>query len=72
MKVGLPHRRPITDLVEGNNQWLIKRPLTITFNGEIWHSHLFKNELKEKGHIFLTNSDTEVILKAYMQWGDCF
>jgi asparagine synthase (glutamine-hydrolysing) len=48
------------------------RPLAITFNGEIYNYKELKKELEEKGHIFSTNSDTEVILKAYKEYGvDC-
>ena len=59
MKVGLAHRRlSIIDLVEGKQPMVDKTAkLTITFNGEIYNYISLKNELKEKGHIFLTNSD---------------
>jgi asparagine synthase (glutamine-hydrolysing) len=41
----------------------------ITFNGEIFNYLELKAELKEKGHQFLTQTDTEVILAAYKEWG---
>ncbi|MEI6346122.1 MAG: asparagine synthase (glutamine-hydrolyzing) [bacterium] len=49
-----------------------KAPLTITFNGEIYNYRELRTELTAKGHVFSTNSDTEVILKAYQEYGeDC-
>ena len=41
---------------------------TITFNGEIYNYKEIRNELKLKGYNFRTNSDTEVLLKAYIEW----
>jgi asparagine synthase (glutamine-hydrolysing) len=47
-------------------------PIWITFNGEIYNYLELREELIRKGHQFKTNSDTEVILKSYEQWGmDC-
>lgn len=47
-------------------------PYTIVFNGEIYDYKKLYDDLKAKGHIFSTNSDTEVILKAYAEYGhDC-
>lgn len=43
---------------------------TIVYNGELYNTDEVKNELFELGHKFYTNSDTEVILKAYVQWLD--
>ena len=44
----------------------------ITYNGEIYNYLELKEELIEKGHKFNSNTDTEVILNAYKQWGkDC-
>ncbi len=48
-----------------NNDWIV-------FNGEIYNFKEIKNELIAQGHTFISTSDTEVILKAYQQWGvDC-
>ena len=41
----------------------------ITFNGEIYNYLELKNELIDLGYVFTTNSDTEVLLKSYIQWG---
>jgi asparagine synthase (glutamine-hydrolysing) len=43
--------------------------LTITFNGEIYNFRELRAELEAVGHVFRTRSDTEVILKAYLQFG---
>lgn len=42
---------------------------TITFNGEIYNYKELRQELRDLGHIFRTQTDTEVILNAYRQWG---
>lgn len=43
---------------------------TIIFNGEIFNYLELKKELEALGEIFVTNSDTEVLLKAYQHWGE--
>lgn len=44
----------------------------ITYNGEIYNYSELRSELQERGHRFVTESDTEVILAAYAEWGaDC-
>jgi len=45
----------------------------ITFNGEIYNFKSIQDELKKLGHKFFSRTDTEVILKAYIEWGEsCF
>ncbi|MEJ7626510.1 MAG: asparagine synthase (glutamine-hydrolyzing) [Ferruginibacter sp.] len=69
--VGLGHRRlRIIDLSEGGSQPQSYDGLHITFNGEIYNYKEIKKELLEKGHIFHTHSDTEVILHSYKEWGN--
>lgn len=41
----------------------------ITYNGEIYNYQEIRNELEELGHHFSSNSDTEVVLGSYAQWG---
>ncbi len=44
----------------------------IVYNGEIYNFLELKTELHQAGHAFRTNTDTEVVLKSYMEWGvDC-
>ncbi len=46
--------------------------ILISFNGEIYNYLELRSELEEFGHIFTTETDTEVILAAYAEWGkDC-
>ena len=66
------HRRlSIIDLSESGHQPMcdMSSNYWITFNGEIFNYLELKAELKEKGHQFLTQTDTEVILAAYKEWG---
>jgi asparagine synthase (glutamine-hydrolysing) len=73
--VGMAHRRlsildptpsghqPMKDTTNGN---------VICFNGEIYNYIEVRDQLKLKGHVFSTGTDTEVLLKAYLEYGeDC-
>lgn len=42
----------------------------VVFNGEIYNFQKLRQELQGHGHVFRTNSDTEVIVHGYKQWGD--
>lgn len=63
-------RLAIIDL-EGGQQPLKDqtRDVTIVFNGEIYNYPLLRRNLQARGHVFATHSDTEVILKLYLQEG---
>jgi asparagine synthase (glutamine-hydrolysing) len=66
------HRRlSIIDLSEGGHQPMCDAASKtwITFNGEIYNYIELKEELKNAGHRFVSESDTEVILAAYKAWG---
>jgi len=70
--IGLGHRRlSIIDLVSGH-QPLSNRDKTIwiTYNGEIYNYVELREQLIGFGHQFVTESDTEVILHAYEQFGE--
>jgi asparagine synthase (glutamine-hydrolysing) len=72
--VGLGHRRlAIIDLGTGQQPMASHDGrLTIVFNGEIYNFQDLRARLSERGHRFLTQSDTEVIVEAYRAWGpDC-
>jgi asparagine synthase (glutamine-hydrolysing) len=42
----------------------------VVFNGEIYNFRELRRELESHGYVFRTNSDTEVIIHGYKQWGD--
>ncbi|UNO42286.1 asparagine synthase (glutamine-hydrolyzing) [Streptomyces sp. MST-110588] len=42
----------------------------LTYSGEIYNHHALRAELRHRGHHFTTRSDTEVVLRAYQEWGD--
>ena len=62
-------RLSILDLDERSNQPMIHEDYTLVFNGEIYNYKTLKKELVELGHVFLTQSDSEVLLIGYKQWG---
>lgn len=68
--VGLGHRRlAIIDLSSAGHQPMQDDALRLVFNGCIYNYESLKVELQALGHTFTSHSDTEVILKAYRQWG---
>jgi len=70
--LGLGFRRlSIIDL-EGGHQPMSDREesVWVVFNGEIYNFPEVRRELEGYGHVFRTNSDTEVIIHGYKQWGD--
>ena len=70
--VGLGHTRlSIIDLAGGRQPMATPDgSLLVTFNGEIFNYLELRERLVGLGHQFVTQSDTEVILHAYEQWGD--
>jgi asparagine synthase (glutamine-hydrolysing) len=69
-EAGLGHRRlKIIDL-EGGRQPMFNEDgsVVITFNGEIYNFQDLRQELRKCGHVFQTNSDTEVLIHGYEQW----
>lgn len=73
--LGLGFRRlAIIDLSSNSRQPMLmaERELVIVFNGEIYNYLELREELRQKGYTFRTQSDTEVLLTAYCEWGeDC-
>jgi asparagine synthase (glutamine-hydrolysing) len=69
----LGHRRlAILDLSERGKQPMsyLEGRYWITFNGEIYNFVEIKKELSTKGYRFQSESDTEVVLAAYVEWGE--
>lgn len=67
-------RLSIIDTTESSNQPMENSSgrYSIVFNGEIYNYRELKSELLEKGYVFKTNSDTEVLLQAYDCYGTSF
>jgi len=70
--IGLGMRRLSIIDVKGGRQPIHNEDRTIwtVFNGEIYNFPALRKRLQEKGHLFYTSSDTEVIVHAYEEWGD--
>ena len=69
--VGLGHRRlSIIDLSTGDQPMFSHdRKKILVFNGEIYNYIELREKLIKKGYKFRTDSDTEVVIKAYEEWG---
>src|ERR1035437_7235813 len=63
-------RLKIIDLSEGGRQpmWDERGRVGVVFNGEIYNYRELRRELQALGHSFRSQSDTEVLLRAYLQW----
>lgn len=70
--VVMAHRRlAIIDLSEDGHQPMsFEGRYWITYNGEIYNYREIRQDLENLGHPFTTETDTEVLLKAYLQWGE--
>ena len=72
--VALIHRRLAVIDIENGIQPMTKsfgrKKCTIVYNGELYNTSELKEELKNKGIVFRTESDTEVVLSAYLYWGE--
>src|SRR5690606_3260635 len=71
-RAGLAHTRlSIIDLASGQQPHSDggEQPWWIIFNGEIFNYRELRAELVSLGHVFATNSDTEVLVRVWRQWG---
>lgn len=69
--IGFGHRRlAILDLSDHGKQPMQFEHLWLCFNGEIYNFREIKKDLSALGHTFKGDSDSEMILHAYMEWGD--
>lgn len=72
-RIGLAHRRlSILDLTAAGHQPMVSRDgrFTVVFNGEIYNHHEIRAELRKAGCAIYTATDTEVLLNAYITWGE--
>ena len=72
LPITLGHRRlSIIDLSIAGHQPMqdILNNYIISFNGEIYNYLELKKELENKGYVFQSNTDTEVLLNGYLEWG---
>lgn len=71
-RIGLAHRRlSIIDLSKTGRQPMMTQNgvLSIVFNGEIYNYRELRTQLEAKGYRFYSNSDTEVLLHLYVEYG---
>ncbi|MFJ9418115.1 asparagine synthase (glutamine-hydrolyzing) [Streptomyces sp. NPDC101227] len=71
------HRRlAVIDLDGGKQPMAVERDgrtlLVTTYSGEVYNYRELRAELTQLGHTFRTSSDTEVVLHAYLEWGEAF
>ncbi|MBI4230410.1 MAG: asparagine synthase (glutamine-hydrolyzing) [Planctomycetes bacterium] len=72
-RVALSHRRlAIRDLGSPGAQPFLSEDgqVALVFNGAIVNDVELRSDLEKEGHVFRTRSDTEVLLRAYLAWGD--
>ncbi|OIJ92167.1 asparagine synthase (glutamine-hydrolyzing) [Streptomyces sp. MUSC 14] len=73
-RAAIGHRRLAVIDLEGGVQPMTDRPdepaNVLTYSGEIYNHHELRTELRARGHAFHTRSDTEVVLRAYAEWGE--
>ncbi|MFG2292843.1 asparagine synthase (glutamine-hydrolyzing) [Streptomyces sp. NPDC048603] len=72
--VGLGHRRlAIIDLPGGTQPMSVSTPagdITLVYSGEAYNFRELRDRLAARGHSFRTDSDTEVVLHSYLEWGE--
>ncbi|WP_131735533.1 asparagine synthase (glutamine-hydrolyzing) [Actinomadura roseirufa] len=70
-RTGLAHRRLVIIDRLGGTQPMYSRDgrYVLVYNGEVYNYRELRTELVQLGHSFDTNSDTEVVLAAWTQWG---
>src|SRR5580658_8490225 len=70
----LGHRRlSIIDLAGGHQPMSVDTPdgaVAIVYSGEVYNFTELRAEFIRRGHQFRTESDTEVVLHAYLEWGE--
>ncbi len=64
------HRRRAAVDLDGGRQPMSEETTVLAFDGQIYNHRELRDELGLRGHRFRTRSDTEVILRAYLEWGE--
>lgn len=69
--IGLGHKRlAIVDIKDGNQPVISEdKSVILVYNGEVYNFMELRNLLLTKGYRFYTHCDSEVVLKAYLEWG---
>ncbi|WP_239335153.1 asparagine synthase (glutamine-hydrolyzing) [Frankia sp. CiP3] len=66
----LCHRRLAVIDIEGGHQPMAAADMAVlTYSGEVYNFRELRTQLESKGHHFRTHSDTEVVLRGYLEWG---
>lgn len=72
--IALLHRRLVVIDKDNGKQPMIcghkSEKYVIVYNGELYNTEELRNELKQKGYSFKGHSDTEVVLKSYIEFGE--
>jgi asparagine synthase (glutamine-hydrolysing) len=68
----LGHRRLSILDIEGGVQPMTAEGVTLLFNGQAYEHDEVRERLRKRGHSFATRSDTEVVLRSYLEWGERF
>ena len=70
----LLHNRLCVIDIDGGRQPMTvacgERRYTVVYNGELYNTDELRNGLKNLGHVFDSRSDTEVVLRSYIEWGE--
>src|SRR5262245_48411768 len=73
-RAALAHQRLVVIDPDGGGQPMIyqaaEHTYVITYNGELYNFRELRAELEICGHTFQSKSDTEVLLHAYIEWGE--
>lgn len=73
-RAAIGHRRLAVIDLAGGAQPMTDRPkdptVVLSYSGEVYNHHELRAELRGRGHTFRTRSDTEVVLRAYAEWGE--
>lgn len=72
-RAALGHRRLAVIDIEGGIQPMTadgdSPSVVLTYSGEVYNFREVREELRSRGHRFHTRSDTEVVLRSYLEWG---